>query len=81
MLGAQFNIDMLREICGIIDTYITRRKRPITNLLRGIVEHPEMGIYALMMDADDRKRKYFIRFSNMQNIFSKYLYLFQFKFL
>lgn len=49
---------MLREMCGIIDKYITRRKLPITNLLRGIVEHPEMGIFALMMDAGDRNRKF-----------------------
>lgn len=57
MLGAQFNIDMLREMCGIIDAYITRQKLPIANLLGGIVGHPEMGIIALMMDAEDRKRK------------------------
>lgn len=54
LLGAQFNLDTLREIFVVLKSHFIHQNLPIANILSGIVKNTQMTIVSLMMNAADR---------------------------
>lgn len=54
MLGAQFNLDILREIFTILKSHFIHQNMPIANILGGIVKNPQMVIVSAMMNTEDK---------------------------
>lgn len=57
MLGAQFSLEMLREIFIILKSHFIHQNLPIANILSGIVKNDQMMIITAMMNADDQLGK------------------------
>lgn len=53
MLGAQLDLDLLREMFKILKTFFISQNLPIVNILRGIVKNSEMYVVSAMMNDED----------------------------
>lgn len=54
MLGAQFNLDILRDIFTILRSHFIHQNLPIVNILSGIIRNSQMMIISAMMNAEDK---------------------------
>lgn len=61
MLGAQFSLEILREIFSVLKSQFTHQNLPIANILKGIVTNSQMPIVSVMMNAEDKLGKYSIK--------------------
>lgn len=59
LLGAQLNLNIVREILTILKTSFVQQKLPISNVLNGVVKNPEFGIIGVMMNVDDKNSEYY----------------------
>lgn len=58
LLGAQLNLNIVREILSILKTSFVQQKLPISNILNGVVKNREFEIIGVMMNADDKNSEY-----------------------
>ncbi|XP_055320961.1 RNA polymerase II-associated protein 3 [Sitodiplosis mosellana] len=54
MLGAQFNLTVLREIFTILKSHFINQNLPIANILSGMMNNEQMTIISAMMNAEDK---------------------------
>lgn len=53
MIGAQFNLDILRGIFAILKSHFMKQNLSIANLLDGIMKNSQMPVISAMMNSDD----------------------------
>lgn len=75
MIGAQFNLDILRGIFAILKSHFMKQNLPIANILDGIMKNSQMPVISAMMSSNDQKgekitlvRKLFL-IKNETNVF------------
>lgn len=54
MLGAQFNLAVLREIFAILKSHFINQNLPIANIMSGVVQNEQMPVISVMMNAEDK---------------------------
>lgn len=54
LLGSQFEVEHLSEILMILKHHFVPEKRPIVNIMHGIVNNTGISIIALLMSDEDK---------------------------
>lgn len=54
MIGAQFNLDILRGIFAILKSHFMKQNLPIANILDGIMKNSQMPVISAMMNSNDQ---------------------------
>lgn len=54
MIGAQFNLDILRDIFAILKSHFMKQNLPIANILDGIMKNSQMPVISAMMNSNDQ---------------------------
>lgn len=86
LLGAQFNVDTLREIFAVLKSHFIHQNMPIANILSGIVKNMEMPIISVLMNEADLAGKLFLtpfdaRLKNLPSINGSVCIFFFFRFV
>lgn len=54
LLGSQFDVNILNDILTILKEVFVKENKPIVNILKGILQHREMSIIAILMSDEDK---------------------------